>query len=111
MCLAIGDGLTDRGFELESVSDAVTDFLYEDAVTAQLVAGIEKLILGGVVDVVAVDNKFQGVSRMGEGAGKAELLIIGFILAAIVEDVEFRRGNVDEARAVDEFSKESSWRL
>lgn len=35
VCLAIGDGLTDRGFELESVPDAVTDFLYEDTVAAK----------------------------------------------------------------------------
>ena len=31
---AVGDGLSDRGFELESLADAVADFLYEYAVAA-----------------------------------------------------------------------------
>lgn len=40
---------------------------------------------------------------MCESVGKTEFLAVGFVLTAIVEDVKFRRRNVDEARAIDEF--------
>ena len=53
MGFAVGDGLSDRGFELESLADAVADFLYEYAVAAQFVAGCQEFAVGGVVDVCA----------------------------------------------------------
>ena len=58
---------------------------------------------GGVVDVVAVNDEFEGVGCVCESVGKTEFLAVGFVLTAIVEDVKFRRGNVDETRAIDEF--------
>lgn len=61
MCFAVGDGLADGGFEFEPLLDAIADFLYEDAVAAEFVAGVKEFVPGRVVDVVAVENKFQGV--------------------------------------------------
>ena len=58
MCLAVGDGLTDSGPELEPILDAIADLLDEDAVAAELIAGVEKLVFCGVVDVVAINGKF-----------------------------------------------------
>lgn len=94
--------MTYGNFELKSVSEAIADFLYEDAVTAKLVAGIKEPILGGVVDVVTVDDELKGIGCVREGTGKMEFLVVGFVVTAVVEDVEFRRGNGDETRAVDE---------
>ena len=103
MRLAVGDGLTDSGPELEPILDAIADFLDKDAVAAELIAGIQELIFCGVVDVVAIDGKFQRVGRMSKGIGKAKLLVVGLVLIAIVKDVEFWCRDGDEARAIDDF--------
>lgn len=97
MGFTVGDGLPDCGFELESLADAVADFLYEYAVAAQFVAGCQELAVGGVVDVVAVDDEIQGVGRMGEGVLEMKLLMLGFFLCSVVEYVELWSGNLDDA--------------
>ena len=103
MRLAVGDGPTDSGPEFEAVLDTLADLLNKDAVAAELIAGVEKFVLGGVVDVVAIDSKFQRIGCMRKGIGKAKLLVVGLVLTAIVEDVEFWCRDGDEARAVDDF--------
>ena len=45
MCLAVGDGLTDSGSELETILDALADFLDEDAVAAELIAGVKEVVM------------------------------------------------------------------
>ena len=67
MRLAVGDCLPDCGLELQPVMDAIADFLYEYAVAAQLIAGVQELVVEGVVDVVAVDDEFQSIRRVSKG--------------------------------------------
>lgn len=66
MCFAVGDSLADGGFEFEPILDAIADFLYEDAVAAEFVAGVKEFVPGRVVDVVAVNDEFEGVGCVCE---------------------------------------------
>ena len=95
--LAVGDGLPDRGFEIQPVMDAVADFLHEYAVTAQFVAGFQEFVARGVVDVVTVDDEFQRVGRVSKGVLEMEFLMFWFFLGSVVEYVEFRSRNLDDA--------------
>lgn len=47
MCFSVGDGQADGGLEFEPILDAISDFLYEDAVAAEFVAGVKEFVPGG----------------------------------------------------------------